>query len=97
MALAIESQLKNAEGFNLVTIPAGNQTAIINEILRHRPEVIVTNNTTEFLTSAWLADHFKDSPQLQIVIIHSEKNNIQLFQKKEFAITKVSDLITAIQ
>jgi len=97
VAMGIESQLKNAEGLNLKTIPAGDEQAIIEEIQRHRPEIIVANSNTHFLTNPWLEKHFKASSQLQIIVVQTEKNSIQVFHKKEYVITKGSDLIAVIQ
>lgn len=97
VALGIESQLQNAKGLNLKTIPAGDEKAIIEEIQRHQPEIIIANSNTHFLTNPWLEKHFKASPQLKIIVVQVEKNYIQVFQKREYEIIKGSDLISAIQ
>lgn len=97
VAMGIENQLRNAEGFDLISVSAEDERAIIDDILRYQPEIIVANGNTQFMTNPWLEEHFKTSPQLQIVIVESETNRMVVFQKKEFPITKGEDLIAAIR
>lgn len=93
----VEGLLRKVDDLILMSTPLSDVTAVIKEIKRLEPEVIIVDDTLPWTNIGSLFDLLGLFSTLRVVVVSNSENKLQVFEKKETLILNSLDLISAVQ
>lgn len=96
LAAALESMLLREQQLNIVTSPSTERSDLLAHIAAYQPNVVILEAGTVDNELLCIISLMKDCPNLSIVTVSSESNQVHLYAKKVIQITQSTDLISTI-
>lgn len=91
---ALTDILKNSTCvLKVVTSPVDDVKGLIEETSKLKPDVVLIGESTPLAQEDVLGHLLMSNPELQVIIISEDSNWVHIFHKKDFLMTRQSDLL----
>jgi chemotaxis response regulator CheB len=92
----IRSLFTSCEQFDVITASPANWRKLLAVARESQPDIIVMDDTlgSEYLTNLLL--YMQNSQVLRIIIVNTESNQVQLYQKEEIVVQQSKDLFAML-
>jgi DNA-binding NarL/FixJ family response regulator len=79
-----------------INVDGDSDRLILEKLADYHPHVVILDEEADFYKNGFLYGIFSIHPDLQVLVLNSKNNRIQIFKKQEIQITQSKDLIKAI-
>lgn len=92
----IHSLFANYEQLCVIEAAPTNVRDLLSEVRKHRPEIIVLDDTVrpDFLER--LLHYMQTSGNIRVVMVHTEQNEIEVYQKQQVSVRQSTDFFAAL-
>jgi hypothetical protein len=84
------------EQFDVISANPANWRNLVAVMRQSRPDIVVMDDTLGSNYLANLLIHMQNSEVMRIVIVHTESNQVQMYQKREITVNQTKDLISIL-
>ncbi len=96
LGAGIESLLAGRGNVKLSGVVPATEAELIKEIKRFQPEIVILDRTTRLTTPTKLLNLLNNYPKLRVVAVSADDDLIHIYEKQQFLITQVTDLINVV-
>lgn len=97
LGAGLENLLTRKNTVDLLSITCGNPAELITQIKLFRPNVVILEDSVPPVNAIDLREMLRLSPDLQVVVMSSQNNLIDIYARQQATVTRVDDLIHLIQ
>lgn len=88
--------LFSKELFNVTETAPSNSRELMISLKRHRPEVIVLDDTVQGDYMPDLLRYMQNSDGIQVVIVNAESNQVEVYQKQQIELNQTADFFAIL-
>ena len=92
----ISSLFKSNEKLTVIETQPQDGTALINEVKKHHPDVVVLDDTLKFEYLNDLLPFLSRSEGFRIIIVNTSSNQIEVYQRNSMPVRQSADLFAVI-
>jgi hypothetical protein len=95
--VGLESLLSQQKEWDLKTIVYQNDNTLVAAIKDFQPEVILVDEGVQIKDLPNVLGIFSDFPEIRLLVVNSQENRIQVYDKREIPISRPEDLFNAVK
>lgn len=88
--------LFNQELFSVTESAPANSRELLISLKRHKPEVIVLDDTVQVDYMPELLRYMQNSDGIQVVIVNAESNQVDVYQKQQIELNHTADFFAIL-
>ena len=92
LGASVENILTRELGLNVVGVTPANEAALIQAIWHARPAIVILNEASSLTDAMNLMARLKDYPQLRVVVVNTDNNLVQIYDKRQVLATPDNNL-----
>lgn len=96
LRVGLESLLEGEHDLQVKSIQYKDANAFIEEIQRYAPNVVLVDESVMLLNNANIVENLLSFPNIQVLIVYSRENRIQIIKIQEISVSESMDFINAI-
>ena len=93
---AAEHILKSNRDFTVISVYPKDLAALVSEIERSQPDVIIMDEYTNFIEPLHLFTSLHKIPNVRLIVLNNHKIHVNIYDKHERDIADPSQLVNAI-
>lgn len=82
--------------FSVTETAPANSRELLLSLKKHRPEVIVLDDTVQVDYMPDLLRYMQNSDGIQVVIVNAESNQVEVYQKQQIALNHTADFFAIL-
>jgi hypothetical protein len=82
--------------FSVIETAPANSRELLLSLKKHRPEVIVLDDTVQVDYLPDLLRYMQNSDGIQVVIVNAESNQVEVYQKQQIALNHTADFFAIL-
>ena len=95
--VGLESLLSHEHDLSVKSVPYHSKKLLAEEISQYEPNVVLIDESIRMTHLPTLFDILKGFPDIRVLVVNTQENSIQVYDKQEIQITRSLDFITAIK
>jgi chemotaxis response regulator CheB len=96
LGAGLENLLSRKTKFEVVGISPRNEEELVKKIKELRPATIILDEATYQTHSNRLLTYLRSFQELQLVVVSTHNNTVQIYHKQNFLLTQVNDFIEVL-
>ncbi len=97
LTAGLELLLHQQRDFKVVSSNPENEEKLIEEIGRHRPDIVLLDDSQSLVEPLHLIASLKDCPNLRVIVVNLKDNRLLIFNRQEFEVACANDLVDAVR
>jgi chemotaxis response regulator CheB len=89
--------LSNESGLRVVGTRPANEGALITKVVRFRPDVVLLETTSHLTNPTRLLSLVEHYPTLRVVVMSSDRDVAEMYDRTEIAMAEVANLLDVIR
>lgn len=97
LGASVEKLLSNSKQLQIAGIIPQSELALIEDIWRFMPDVIVLSGRSQLTNPARLLSSLKNYRSFRLIVISENDNTIEVYEKRQITVKEQNDLMEMVQ
>ncbi len=92
----IHSLFVDKDQLGVIEVAPSNSRELLRTVQEHQPEIIVLDDTVCYAFLSILLKYMQSSSGVRVVVLNTESNQVELYQKQQIPVLKTDDLFAIL-